>query len=262
MASFVEMYADESYGGNDAKGHLHLAMYLYEREQAVSATKEWLSVLNDPELPRPLPFFRMSDCAHAQGVFAGMQEHCDRIARKLIPIPKARSIIGFATSVDQAEYARIMPPSQGFPNPYTFLTQMCLTHIANWVSQTGYSGQINFYFEAGHNHRADVNRLMEEIRDNKTARRSAFYADHAFIEKRELPLLQSADLLAWHSFTDLKRRALGQGMRKDLMALGRPQDKVQRWTSEQLLAAVPHVHAHNEITELITKLNANFSKSR
>lgn len=252
MANLVEMYADESYGGDDTAGPLCLAMYLYERDQALAATEEWVAVLNDPELPRPLPFFRMSDCAHGQGVFKGMEGHCDRIARKVIPIPRTRSIAGFAATVDQGDFARIMPPSTGFKNPYTFLAQMCLSFIAQWVRETEYAGKIIYNFEAGHKHRGDADRIMNEVRIGRFSRiRSVHYAGHAFLEKGSMPLLQSADLLAWHAFTDFKRKARGQGMRKDYVALARPQDKCQNWTADELERAVSYVCEYEQLTTVI-----------
>lgn len=251
MASLVEMYADESYGGDENSGPLCLAMYLYERDEAVAATEQWVAVLNDPDLPRPLPYFRMSDCAHAQGVFDGMKEHCDRIARKLIPIPRARSIVGFASTVDQSEYNKIIPSSTGYPNPYTFLAQMCLGFIQQWIKQSGYSGHVLYNFEAGHKHKPDAERIMDEIKKGRVPRRSQSYAGHSFVDKKRMPLLQSADLLAWHSFTDFKRRARGQGMRKDFAALGRPQDKIQNWTTEGLQKAAPYIKEYEALTAFI-----------
>ena len=245
VASLVEMYADESYGGDDKIGPLCLAMYLYERDQALVATQEWVSVLNDPELPRPLPYFRMSDCAHGVGVFEGMEDHCDRIARKMIPIARSRSIVSFAATVDQGEYAQIIPRSKGYPNPYTFLAQMFLGFVKRWIKATNFDGGILYNFEAGHKHRADANRLMNEVRD--TMKLSHRYAGHAFVEKEDMPLLQSADLIAWHSFTDFKRRARQQGMRQDYMALVRPQDKTQTWTADRLRQALPKIREYDQL---------------
>jgi hypothetical protein len=241
MTNVIEMYADESYGGDNSTGPLTLAMYLYEREQATLARAEWLAVLNDSELPRPLPFFRMTDCAHATGPFHGMADHCDRIARKIIPIPKARSIVGFSGTVDQENYAQIMPRSQGFPNAYTFLAQSLVTFIDRWIVNNNFGGKVIYYFEASHKHQADADRIMNEIKDGQHIRRSSYYSRHAFGGKTEMPLLQSADLLAWHSFTDFKRRGLGREMRKDYVALLRPTDKCQRWTAEELRVAAPLV---------------------
>lgn len=257
MATHIEMYADESYGGNDSSGPLCLAMYLYERDQGAEATKEWVGVLNDTDLPKPLPFFRTSDCVHGKGVFEGMKDHCDRIQRKMIPIPRARSIIGFAATVDQGDFAEIVPPSLGYPNPYTFLAQQCIAHIQMWIKENDFTGSVIYNFEAGHKHSSDTNRIMEEVRDGMAPMRAKSYAGHGFYDKREMPLLQSADLLAWHSFTDFKRQMLGLGMRKDYQALGRPQDKIQRWTSDHLRTAVPLIEAHAQYDEAIAILEKN-----
>lgn len=250
LATFVEMYADESYGGDINSGVLCLAMYLYERDQSIAATEEWVSVLNDPDLPRPLRYFRMSDCAHAQGVFKGMGEHCDRIARKLIQIPRSRSIVGFSTTVDQGEYAQVVPISEGYPNPYTFLAQMCLGFVKNWIRDNNYDGAILYNFEAGHRHQKDANRIMNEIANTKRMALSPSYAGHAFVEKEKVPIVQSADLLAWHAFTDFKRQARGEGMRKDYLALGRPQDKRKQWTLDALRTAAPFIREYDRQGEL------------
>ncbi len=247
VVSLIEMYADESYGGDDSHGPLCVGGYLYERDQAVTATEEWVAVLNDPDLPHPLPFFRMSDCAHAMGVFRGLDEHCDRIARKMIPIPRTRSIVAFAATVDQADYVRIVAPSEGYANPYTFLVQMCLGFIRQWIRENEFEGAVIYNFEAGHKHRTDADRIMDEIQSNPVSKRFHSYAGHAFVEKQKVPIVQSADLYVWHTFTDFKRRAKGLVMRKDFEALGRPQDKAQYWTADGLREAAPYIKTYDQM---------------
>lgn len=252
MASIVEMYADESYGGDTNSGPLCLAMYLYEREQAIVATQEWSGVLNDPGLPRSLPYFRMSDCAHATGVFDGMgRDQCDRIARKIIPIAKTRSIVAFASVVDQGEYRAIVPKSSGFPNPYGFLAHMLLSFVREWIEETKFMGSILYNFESGHQHQSTTNRIMCEIGSAAKSKAYYAYAGHTFVEKEVAPIVQSADLYAWHCFTDIKRRARGLPMRKDLEALGRPQDKIQHWTADQLRVVVPYIVEYDGIARAI-----------
>ena len=51
-----------------------LAGYIMERSEALRLTEEWNAVLNWPKLPRPLNYFRMSECAPdpGNGEFAGV----------------------------------------------------------------------------------------------------------------------------------------------------------------------------------------------
>ena len=247
VVSLVEFYADESYGGDEATGPLCLAAYLYEREEAISANKEWEEVLNDPDLPHALQFFRMSDCAHAMGVFRGLDDHCDRIARKMISIARERSMIGFAATIDQEAYKEIVQNSTGYPNPYTFLVRMCLGFVKNRIAQSDQEIRVNYMFEAGHKHRSDADRIMGEIANNSRRMTDYRYAGHSFINKTDVPIVQSADLLAWQTFTDFKRRERGEGPRRDYQALIRlDRDRVQRWKREELEQAAPLIWAYDD----------------
>ncbi len=67
MVALVEMYADESESG----GVLAVAAYVYTKEQAFALQQEWTPLLTE----YGLPYFRMSECAHGNGVFAKFNKH-------------------------------------------------------------------------------------------------------------------------------------------------------------------------------------------
>jgi hypothetical protein len=75
----VEAYFDESGTQRDSP-IMCVAGYLFSPEQCRKFDEEWAEVLREFELP----YFRMSECAHATRAFRGRSGICDPVARKMI----------------------------------------------------------------------------------------------------------------------------------------------------------------------------------
>ena len=62
MALLVETYFDES-GTHEGSPVMCVAGYILTKRNAIELAREWNEVLNWAELPHPLPYFHMSECA-------------------------------------------------------------------------------------------------------------------------------------------------------------------------------------------------------
>jgi len=116
----LECAFDES-GTHDGSPVVCVAGYVMEKIQARELDREWNEVLNWDQLPRPLPYFHMSDCAPdpGNGVFAGLSDKLRiQIVSRMIGVIKRRTIKGFAVTVSTDEFAAILVDHPLYPDPY------------------------------------------------------------------------------------------------------------------------------------------------
>jgi len=231
IVNFAEFYVDES-GTHDDSEILSVAGYLFEKSRAIEFDEEWKKVLDD----EGLPYFRMSACAHQTEPFENKSiPECDMIERKIIALTKDKSIFGFAINLNETEYDSIGPKHSDVGSAYSFCLRQCLTAIRSWVRESGFDGEIAYFFEAGHRHQSEAGRIMERVFRESRLRADYRYSAHAFADKAKTRPLQAADLLAWQWHTDARRKRAGVRVtRKDLQALVRPQDLAMDWTAERL----------------------------
>jgi hypothetical protein len=159
-------------------------------------------------------------------------------------------VVGFASTVDQTEYQEIIGHSDGYPSPYAFLARMCLGYVRQSILERSADARVSYMFEAGHRHQSHAEKILSEISRSERLREKYGYAGHSFVAKEQVPIVQSADLLVWHTYQDSKKRALGERPRKDYEALIRPQDRIQRWTKAQLEEIAPLIWSYDHWEEV------------
>jgi hypothetical protein len=121
----VESYFDES-GSHKGSPLFCVAGYIIEKERAIKLTAEWRAVLQEHKLP----FFRMSDCAHGNGPFAGMtKQHRVEIEAMMIGIIKRYTAKGLAVTVNSDEFLRFAPKHQSVGGPYSLRTRLTGRHL-------------------------------------------------------------------------------------------------------------------------------------
>src|SRR5690348_16449644 len=88
MIVLVETAFDES-GTHQESPILCVAGYIMEKGHAQELNGEWNEVLNWKELPHPLEYFHMSDCAHGNGIFKDISKPLRiQIVSRLIAVIK------------------------------------------------------------------------------------------------------------------------------------------------------------------------------
>jgi hypothetical protein len=224
-----EVYMDESYEERKSDV-LCIAGYVFRTLRAREFAKEW-----QPYLRRKgLPYFHMSECAHAQGVFKGRTD-CDEIARKLIGLTRRKAEFAFAVTVDQAAYRQLLEGTFKLQSCYSFALFEAMVAVRVWMENNNHYQPVSYFFEQGHHSKADADRFMNWVFESESIRQKYRYRNHAFLPK-ETPWLHPADFLAWSWRLEAgrQRQESRRPPRKDLLAMIRPGDMHIDYNAENL----------------------------
>lgn len=162
----------------------------------------------------------MSACAHGNKPFDKLSKE-DRVAvqTKMIELIKRRTLMGICVTVDLDEYREFSVAAPVIPSAYTFLINVIIGGVIKWIEDNDFSGDIAYFFESGHKSQSEAQRIMDMVFHDPALRSSLNYAAHEFVDKEKAPPIQSADLLAWQWFTDMRRKAEGKNRRLDCQSL-------------------------------------------
>ncbi len=219
----AEAHFDES-GTHEGSPIFCLAGYIIEKSQVSEMVREWNDVLNWSELPRPLKYFRMSECAPGNGEFAGIDKSLrTQVETRMIGIIKRRTVTGLAVSMNEADYNRIMPLDKTVAGrAYTFCSNVVLAGVRSWVEAQDRHQHVEgmaYFFESGHASQTEADWVMHTLFKSPRAREAHRYVGHAFVPKVGNPGVQAADLLSWQWYTDRKHELEGRPRRKDCASL-------------------------------------------
>lgn len=219
----LEAYMDES-GTDDRSPLLAVAGYVFWKPQAKKFRRQWISELatSSEGKPTKAQFFRMSDCAHGEGQFAGWSV-ADRteIEKRLIKHIRKRTEFGFAVTLNEDEYNDHLAGRHGMPSAYAFACFACLGMVRRWLERNQITDDVRYIFESGHEHERNASGFLNEVFSVGRARADYHYAGHSFSNKDHAPPLQAGDMLAWHAIKNRLRELAGKEPRKDLIALVR-----------------------------------------
>lgn len=206
-------YFDESY---DA-GLLCVAGYSFTSAKARALDAEWRVMLARYHLP----YFRMSACNACQEPFDHLTEQqCIAVATEAIGLIHKFAAHGYAVTVDQEAFNKVVTPKGFVSTPYELCAWQCLIAARSETAKITAGGKTSYFFEAGFRHEGLANRLMNNIFKTPTLREAYNYKSHTFVDKVESRPTQAADLLAWQWYKDSTRRAKGATKsRGDLVAL-------------------------------------------
>ncbi len=224
-----EVYMDESYEERKSDV-ICIAGYVFKRFRAVEFSKEWVPYLRR----KGLPYFHMSELAHGNGVFRG-RDDCDEIARKLITLTRKKAAYGFAVTVDQAVYNQLLHGRFQLQSAYSFALFEAMVAVRKWMERNNHNEPTSYFFEQGHQYRADADRFMTWLFESEIVRQKYRYRTHAFLPK-ETPWLHPADFLAWQWRLEAGRQnQIGRRPpRKDLEAILRPHDMHMDYNARNL----------------------------
>jgi hypothetical protein len=228
--AITQVFIDESYDDKQPP-ILCVAGYVYRKMRAVEFGREWGQYLRLKELP----YFHMSECAHRDGIFKGRSDTV-AIAKRLIELTRSKTAYGFAVTVDEEAYARVVQPREGMPSAYAFALKSCIGMVKNWKERSHATGPTSFFFEEGHKHQKDANNFLSWLFSSEEIKAKYGYAGHAFVPK-ETPAMHPADFLAWNSRLEAKRQydPLRRPPRKDLLAVLRDHDQVRDYKLADLI---------------------------
>lgn len=224
MALLVETYCDES-GTHDGAVALCVAGYVFTKSGAINLTRQWNEILNWPELPEPLPYFHMSECAPDPGFgpFKALtKDQRIEVVRRCIEAIKQNAIQGLCVTLDYKAFDRVMTAEarEFVGSAYSHCVNVMLGGIDGWAAANPHVDQIAYFFEAGHPSASESARIMEKLFKYELASPKSRFGGYSFIPKRGNPCVQAADLLAWYGNWD-RANAAGarRPMRKDFVSL-------------------------------------------
>jgi len=219
--AFLEAYFDESYS-DEAPHILAVAGYLFEKERCLEFDTKMKALLEQ----YGLPYFHMVDCAHGNQPFKNLDKTKRiEVATRVISLIREHAMIGVAFGLDQDDYRTTFP--EGFAlrglrydDPYSYCCHTCIEAIQGWLDRHGIAGKVSYFFESGHASAPKAQTLMDQIFKERNLRSDYRYAAHGFVPKTHRPV-QSADMLAWLHYTDLKNilAKWPRPKRKDFVAL-------------------------------------------
>jgi hypothetical protein len=211
----IEAYIDES-GTGDSDPVYCLAGYLLRPGHHVEMSRKWKRELDRYELN----YFHMTDCAnfqHCEPYKTLGRAKCTTLATSLIGIIKQHCLQGFAVCFSPRFYTPYKDQNIQSQNPYAYSVTIVQYEVQRLIKQIGHKGSVNYIFEAGHSNQKQARLVLDKLHDD--AKKEEFVFGSSFQNKLEAPLLQSADILAWHCQKYVKRKMNGQIVRADFRSL-------------------------------------------
>jgi hypothetical protein len=213
---FLKSYFDESY--DDAL--LCVAGYSFTSANARHLDEDWRKML---ARHARLPFFRMSACNANQYPFDSFsKQECIDVASEAIGLINKYAGFGYAVTVDQKLFHKVIGRNGFVSSPYEFCSWVCLSAVKMEFGKLFPESNMRFFFEAGFRHQNLANKMMIRIFKSPQLREQYRYKSHTFVDKKDSRPTQAADLLAWQWYKDSIRRRNGIFKpRGDLFALTR-----------------------------------------
>ena len=230
VVSLSHVYVDES-GTHDSARVMCLSGFIFEATQASRFARDWSKCLKD----FGIPFAHMTDCANGQSHYKPMSKD-DRVKTeiRLIENIKRRSKIGISIVIDPKEYEQCRREDPSLSSCYSFCMKAFCATVAVWADKVGYEGKFSYFFEAGHDSQSEANAFMNDL-PNSNYLNEYRYLSHTFMDKKECPPLQAADMLAWQTTHYFERKMDGfNEPRKDFKALVRKPDYMIYYYPERL----------------------------
>jgi hypothetical protein len=138
----------------------------------------------------------------------------------MIGIIKRRAERGFAFTVNEKQYAeRIGPRQDVWGDAYCKCLVLSFNAVTEWADESAWPGKVSYVFESGHASQTRANRMMQGLFNIPALKETHRYLGHSFVDKRLMPGLQAADILAWQWAMDFKRRQERKTRRLDLDGL-------------------------------------------
>lgn len=230
----IESYFDES-GSHEGAPILCVGGYLFSKDSCLKLDTAWREMLADFQIP----YFHMASCSCGERPFDRLpSELRDAAVRRASTIINEHMEFGAVIAVREDEYNRIVPRHPLIGDAYSFIARQAFNAARVWVDQSGYEGKIAYFFESGHEHQPQADRIMHEHAHAPAVSNEARYAGHGFLDKRETPALQAADILAWHFCNDWSLKRQSQPPRKSYLELiaGAAPEKYwyMRWNATEL----------------------------
>lgn len=231
--AILQGYFDES-GTHGNSRFVCVAGYVFTQENSVAIETEWRYLLVD----YGLPYFHMTECSKNIGIYSHLSaEECDDAARRAIGLIKryaSCASCGLAASVDAKDFPDMQLP--WFNSAYSFACFQMLIGIKAWTEEHKIVDRVAFFFEDGAEHEGEAKKFMQEMTSIPWVKDNYHHASHTFASKKDVVLLQCADILAWHWYTKNRRESEGiKKLRKDFKELLSVRHRVNHYDANGII---------------------------
>lgn len=209
----IDLGYDES---GDSKDTLLVSAQIGIAEQAKKLRRAWLK-----RLPRDLPYFHACDFGnYTGGIFtkAGLpRKERDPLLRDLCELIHRRLVAGVTVRISVSEYERLT--TQDFRSrhgtAYAFAVDLCLLGAYAIAKEHGLRADFNILIEDGHRNANQAAQIMaglknipDRVRESEKLIPDLRILTAGLGSKRDHPILQSADMLAYANWQKLSGRDL------------------------------------------------------
>jgi hypothetical protein len=150
----------------------------------------------------------------------------DTLRGALIKAINDHALVGFAAAVKKSDYDALV---QGKlreklgDHHYTFAVQACLYQIQEWMRYAHYHEPIQYVFDQMSNLKSqnEINTVFHDLHQYGIhGKFGVELGGHSFQSRKAFIPLQAADIIAWESYTYMKRHVYGaQGQRDQFKSL-------------------------------------------
>lgn len=239
LVALASIFVDES-GTHEGSPVMTIGGVIFRKRQASEFSRKWSAYLR----AKRVPYFHMADVTHPRNtIYDGWSnKQLIDFEKKLIRMVADHAEAGFAVSVSEVDYYSHFGDKIGgwysadtLGEAYSYLLRFSVSESTHWAMSSNFDGRISYFFEAGHRHQSQANRILsvvlnppsEELRKrypefasiNRESR--SRYFSHTFVDKKDAPPLQAADLLPWLWRNAIMKAMDGKQERLDLTALRR-----------------------------------------
>jgi hypothetical protein len=215
----IHAYFDESEIRGGPCPVIGMAGLLYDADRALALEAK----LKDLYELHQIPYFHSATCESGAPPF----DHLHRDVRtnlrnKIIDYIHEFTAFGFSRCLPIKDFDETFGAKGVEWSAYETCLWSCIGGVIGWAGDTGYTGRVAYFFEAGAKHQDEVARLMKRLYEHPELKENHVYAAHTFAEKKLHRPLHTADLFAWEATHAAVCGFTGKGpMRKEYVRLVR-----------------------------------------
>lgn len=178
---------------------------------------QWKGLLTNPgNGHRAIEYFHAVEAAHSGGEFRGWnKEESNLFPIRLIPTIEKRRIVKFGVAIVMKDFREIITGKllEEFKSPYYLCMLSCVALLRGLLKRQDAprKERIGYIFEEQNEFEAHAKALYSEIKSVKRNERYYKMGPIAFDTKRNAPMLQAADLVAFETYSYMQER---MGIRK------------------------------------------------
>jgi len=184
----IEAYFDES---ERQDGTFCVAGYYFFPREAKRLERKWRDILGDR-------IFHATDISNGGGKFRDLDKPTrEKMYSELVKAVAKHAEFGSAASVNPSEVSVKWPDLDGFRTAYAVCCNHVITRACYHFDSQSVKSRIAYVFESGHKQASEANRYMDNMAKSESRAQRFHYLSHNFAGKRDVVLLQTADLLAY-----------------------------------------------------------------